>query len=267
VLLTWLNLLAIPAVSGILKKQGKLRARQLSDFVRLMYFDAHLLATSEAPAFPQQMGGAILFGAHAAPEQFSSAKPIFQAAIQTNLTQINDSAPVLDLQLPPGELLARLKRPKSEWFPLLESVRLKRQFLRLDLPPGASTVVGSRKLAEYFPHARFFIDPFQHGLNGGWQAHVRLAECENIWLTTFGLVPGPLCRWPEMSDVAEALHFTMGEVGASKLLFGSGHFWSSAEFSASNPQKWLEDVKSLDVDQLALILRLNARDLFGIPCE
>jgi hypothetical protein len=227
-----------------------------------MHFDAHVNGTNQSALDGLRLEGAILFCPQ--PDQVRMpAGNWIRASIVQNLTQTEETAVVLDLQLLPGELLQRLKRPKPEWFPLLESVRLKRQFVRFNPPPGASTVVGVKKLSEHFPNARFLIDPFQHGPPDGWQAQVRLAECDNIWLTTLGLPAGPACRWPRFEDVSEAFHFTMGEVGASKLLFASGQDLNGDEQSSGDPQKWLEEIKALDEDQRALILRLNARDLFG----
>lgn len=229
-----------------------------------MFFDAHLTVSGPpTEAWPPDLAGAIVYGL---PSPSALPGCWLLAATQSQIAptvQPEARYKVVDLQLPSGELLARLKRPKAEWFPLADSVRQKKQFLRLNLPPGASTVVGTRKLAEHFPHARFLIDPFLHGSVDGWQAQVRLAEGENVWLTTRGLFPGSACRWTRGNDVEEALHFTMGEVGASKLLFASGHAPGGDAFYSTDPQKWLAEIRALDEDQRALILELNARELFG----
>jgi len=228
-----------------------------------MFFDAHLEGSlAAADSLPNGLSGAILYN--------TSDLPVapghwLLAAAQDQIAEVsrNPAVKIVDVRIPPSELLARLKRPKPEWFLLAEGVRVQKQFLRLSLPPGASCVVGTKKLAEHFPQTRFLLNPFLHGPGDGWQAQVRLAETENIWLTTLGLSPGPRCRWPRTEDVDEALHFAMGEVGASRLVYASGLSASMYEFFLFDPQKWLADIKVLDEDQRALILDLNARELFG----
>jgi len=95
----------------------------------------------------------------------------------------------------------------------------------------------------------------------GWQAHVRMAECANVWLTTLGLLPGPHCRWPRAADLAEALYFAIGEVGAGKLLFASG--LTCDALASVDPPSWLASVQTLDDPERELILSANARELFG----
>ena len=228
-----------------------------------MFFDAHLEGSPAATGLlPAGLSGAILYNA---PDLPVASGRWFLVAGQEQIAEVsrNPAVKVVDLRIPPGDLLARLKRPKPEWFLLAEGVRVQKQFLRLTLPPGASCVVGTKKLAEHFPHTRFLLDPFLHGPGDGWQAQVRLAETENIWLTTLGLCPGPNCRWPHSEDIDEALHFAMGEVGASRLVYASGYSAAMSEFFSFDPQKWLADIKVLDEDQRALILDVNARELFG----
>lgn len=226
-----------------------------------MHFDAHLEGPLQPGALPCGLSGAIFYNASECP---TAPGRWFLSAAQNQLAEVSriPAAKVIDLRIPPEHLVAKLKQPKSDWFLLADSVRVQKQFLRLNLPPGASAVVGIKKLAEHYSNTRFLLDPFLHGPGDGWQAQVRLAELDNIWLTTLGLCPGPACQWSQNEELEEALHFAMGEVGASRLVFASGFSSKMSEFFSFDPQKWLADVKVLDEDQRALILELNARELF-----
>ncbi|MGD0093863.1 MAG: hypothetical protein ABSE73_28475 [Planctomycetota bacterium] len=176
-----------------------------------------------------------------------------------------DAAEVVGLRLPDAAgLAALLKRPVSEWWPLPvggEKRSEKGPFLRLELPPGQSVVAGVRRLVQRLPHITFLLDPFCHGPVPGWQAQVRAAECDNIWLTTLGLLPGAACKWPEPEDVEQAFYFAAGEVGAGRLLLASGRRWEDL-LSAPLAAEWLAGARCLDKDQRALILELNARAVF-----
>jgi len=257
------------------------------------YFDAHLIAPGQPDQTqPPGLAGAILYGPGAAAQQRVcsawQARGRWLHAEQRGLTPISGSLEigclsplppgVIDLQLPDeNALLSRLKKPAPEWWPLAAGAAANGQFLRLNLPPGATTAACVRKLAQRFPRTRFLLDPFRHGPVAGWQAQVRLAECGNVWLTSLGLLPGAACRWEQRGLtpisgcleigclsplVEEAFYFTAGEVGAGRLLLATGARWEDL-LSASFAAEWLAGIRCLDKDQRALILGLNARELFG----
>jgi len=239
------------------------------------YFDAHLVAPQQpAPTLPPGLAGAVLYGLGAAAQQracstlqaqgpWLRAAPLNCLAGPADGRFPSDAPEVIDLQLPDeNSLLSRLKGPAPDWWPLATGVQANGQFLRLNLPPGASTAACVRKLAQRFPRTRFLLDPFRHGPVPGWQAQVRLAECSNVWLTALGLLPGAACRWEQSGGVEEAFYFTAGEVGAGRLLLATGGRWEDL-LSASFATEWLAGIRCLDKDQRALILELNARELFG----
>jgi len=241
----------------------------------MSYFDAHLIAPQQpAQTPPPGLAGAIFYGRDAAAQQrVCSAWQVqgrwLLAAPLTCLVGPADArfpanAPgVIDLQLPDeNNLLSLLKRPSPEWWPLATGAAANGQFLRLNLPPGASTAACVRKLAQRFPRTRFLLDPFRHGPAPGWQAQVRLAECSNVWLTTLGLMPGAACRWEQSGGVEEAFYFATGEVGAGRLLLASGERWEDLH-SAALATEWLAGIRCLDKDERALIQELNAQQLFG----
>jgi hypothetical protein len=240
----------------------------------MAYVDAHIIAPQPACAEPQpEWEGAILFGASAAEQRrlcsavragglWLHAEPLACLVGPTDPRFPSTAPAVLDLQLPVDNLPAQLRKPVSDWWPLANAAAANGQLLRLNLPPGAHTAVGVRKLAQRFPHTRFLLDPFRHGPVPGWQAQVRLAEWENVWLTTLGLVPGAPCRWPHDEDVEEAFYFATGEVGAGRLLFASGRRWEDL-LSAPFPTQWLSRIRCLDDAQRALVLEGNARELCG----
>jgi hypothetical protein len=87
---------------------------------------------------------------------------------------------------------------------------------------------------------------------------VRLAELENVWITTLGLLPGSSARWTEAAAVEEALYFTTGEVGAAKLLLATG--WTTEEAAgAESPSRWLAEIKALDEAEKTLVQWGNGR--------
>ena len=164
---------------------------------------------------------------------------------------------IVELDFPEDELMAKLKLPRAEWWPLAETLRTQRQFLNIRLPAGSRVAAGVARLASEFAAARFLIDPFRHGPTSAWQAQARLAERENVWLSTLGLRDAAL--WPRAEDVADAFYFMMGEVGASKVLYASGRTLPEC----SDAESWLSAVPCVDAAQRALILTLNAQELFG----
>jgi hypothetical protein len=166
---------------------------------------------------------------------------------------------VIALEFADDEWLRVLFLPDREWHALAGAGR-RSPVLRLMLPPGPRAAAGVSRLAKRFPHTRFLIDPFRHGPEpaAGWQSQVCLAEHENVWITTLGLVPGQTTIWNEPAAIHDALYFVIGEVGAGKLLFASGLIADNT-FDA---RAWLTQFPFLDEAQRELILRSNAKDLF-----
>lgn len=236
-------------------------------------FDAHVVAPEHAVGSPLALAGAVLYGLGAArqlralcaaerPGRWLHAEPL-GCLVGPSDPRFPSTAPaVIDLRLPEAELPAHLRRPPADWWPLANGAALNRQFLRLSLPPGAGTAASVRKLVRSFPQTRFVVDSFRHGRVAGWQAQVRLAECDNVWLTTLGLAPGTACRWPQPGEAEEAFYFAAGEVGAGRLLFASGQRWDDL-LQAPAASEWLQTIQCLDRDQRTLILEANARGLFG----
>jgi len=175
---------------------------------------------------------------------------------------------VLDLALSPEEFIQWGRRPASDWWPVLETIRARGCFLRVPLAAKGSTVSALRRLARLEPKARFLVDPFLHGPTSNWAAHVRLAETPNIFLTTLGAFPvGPgkestPSAWETGNLLQTTLHFLSGEVGAGKLFFASGRA-SSEPLVGAAVEVWLKSLEVLDDDQRRLIRCDNVRELFG----
>jgi hypothetical protein len=165
---------------------------------------------------------------------------------------------VVALDFPEDVWLHHLFLPDRDWHALTNAGVV----LRLMIPFGHRLAAGISRLAQRFPQTKFLIDAFRHGPNSrsNWQAQVCLADHENVWISTLGMIPGPAFCWPEQTHINEALYFTVGEVGAGKLLFASGQTLEDAQnFDAEN---WLEHVPFLDPAQRELIRNENAWYLF-----
>lgn len=164
---------------------------------------------------------------------------------------------VVALEFPEAEWLRILFLPDRDWHALAGGGR-RSPVLRMMLPPGPRIAAGMSRLAKRFPHTRFLIDPFRHGPGSstGWQSQVCLAEYDNVWITTLGMVDGIACCWPEKTLIEQALYFVIGEVGAGRLLYAGGGAGSGAE-------AWLKQFAFLDDAQRALILRDNAAEIFS----
>ncbi|HEY3320445.1 MAG TPA: amidohydrolase family protein [Planctomycetota bacterium] len=217
----------------------------------------------------QQLDGAISHGPDAgqARQQLLTAYPEkrwLHAQPLAHLVGAEDSRfpashpAVIDLELAGQPLLDALRRPPADWWPLMQSLGTAHQWLHFLLPPGTVAAQPVRYLSGRFPQTPMLIDAFIHGPQGGWQAHVRLAEQSNIWVTTRGLLLDQ-GLWTARA-ASEAMHFAMGEIGASKVLFASGRRWSQPIFDA---RKWLQELGTLDDAQQSLILGENARELFA----
>jgi hypothetical protein len=234
-----------------------------------MYFDAHLIAPAGELPSPLDLSGAIIYGPHAvqAAQQHSFSHPsgrwLCAAPVKHLIGEADPRFPVeadlLDLSIPPADLLHRFQLPTHEWFPLFEASRSRRRYYRFTPGANAAECSGLRRLARQFPHARLLIDPFQYGPASAWQALVRLAELDNIWLTSLGMLPGAGCVWPLPGDVADAMHFTIGEVGAGKLLLASG----SAGLASADVSNWLASIPTLNTAERGLIESGNAREIFS----
>jgi hypothetical protein len=162
---------------------------------------------------------------------------------------------VIDLRITGEELLHALRLPESAWYPLLGTPRAFRLLIHLNLPAGSRAAAGISRLARKFSNVHFIVDAFAQNAEPaeGWQSQVRLAEAENVWLTTRGLA-----SWPH-ATAAEALYFVVGEVGAGKLLYASDGT------PVQSPADWLRSFPILDEAQRELILHGNAAELLTKP--
>jgi len=237
-------------------------------------FDAHLLAPL-SPSSRPPCAGAILYGPDAVEVCRRLQEPgerrwyhaaELKAVIGRADSRFPTTGPLLiDLQIPEENISPRLQTPLESWGPLAVSCR-GNCILKLNIAAGPAAIAGPKKLLKAYPQTLFLVDAFRHGPEPGWQAHVRLAECENAWLTTLGLFPGPACHWRRPEDVATALHFVLGEVGAGKLLFASGRRWEDFEEAgeaAPAPSAWLASLATLNDPERGLIGWENARDIIG----
>lgn len=248
---------------------------------KLKYFDAYLAAQT-SPKPPQgELAGAVLYGPGAAACRDALANSpespgnIWRCAGKLeHVVGAEDSryphADIVDLHLSDVELIERLKdagtgdprKPCPKWWPLLSAIARQKRFLRIEMPPGTPAAKGVRVLALQFPQTRFILDVFTHGLTGGWQAQVRLAECKNVWVTTRGLYPGSTAAVVGSEALDDAMYFVGGEVGASKLLFASGLNVANLPLAPS-PAEWLAGIETLDDAQRELILHVNAEEIFS----
>lgn len=172
------------------------------------------------------------------------------------------STSIITLRLSPTEWRARLPALNS-WWPLCESLRGQNRFLHLEMPDEPalwkSWLVGVKHVARQYPEANFIVDPFVTGPESCWQGNVRLAEQENIALTTLNLFSS---NWPE-NKTEEALNFTIGEVGASALMYASGLDWTAWLAGADRAaRERLFVSKHLDGVEKQLVLYLNAEEFF-----
>ena len=243
------------------------------------FFDACVLAAEaglgEAPKLPAGFAGALLHGpaAKALREELSRWHPgkswKHAEALDRVVGESHAAFParktsVVDLALEGEELRLWLKRP-AEWWPLCEALRDAKRMLRVRLPQGSGAVSLFKQVARRFPQTHFWIDPFVHGPAEGWQGHVRLAEMENIWLSTLGLCPHAQGLWNETA-APEALHFLVGEVGAGKLFYASGLAWPAAAAGLDMPaRQWLHDRKDLEPLELRMTLETTILNLLATP--
>lgn len=238
---------------------------------------APLEPAQEEPYVPEGLAGAIFFGPASKQrrEEFERwlprthwrhAEELDKIVGETNARFPSRSAEVVDLTVTGDELDDWLRSP-TEWWPLCESLRGSGRMLRLHLPEGAKSVAGAKQIVRRYYRTRFWIDPFVFGPAFGWQGHVRLAQYENVYLTTCGLFPGEGSPWsPDAAE--EALRFVVGEVGASVLLYGSGLAWEQVADGLDRPVRaWLSETKAFDDDERKLVLEENAKALFERPTD
>lgn len=229
------------------------------------------------PTIPDGARGAVLHGKTAVvcrerlerlcPEGvWRHAQPLSAVVSADDARFPSASTHVICLRLPEEEWELRLRKPES-WWPLCESLRRTNCFLRLETPPDAEFrkrwMVGVKGLARCFPETHFLLDPFLPGPVPGWQGGVKLAEQENVSLTTLGLLTdGKNGRTVEQTE--EALRFTAGEVGAAMLFYASGCAWKDWTAGADRAaRERLRRSKSLDVVEKQLVLYLNAEEFFA----
>ena len=229
------------------------------------YFDAHLLA-APLSAPPAHLSGGVIFGGEAARIARQAGPGFMQAGALDALVGPNDARypaadpPVIDLQIDEAPLMKMLTLGDSAWYPLCGIPREHALIVRFNLAAGNRAAAGISRLARKFLRTRFLIDPFAHGFDGGgWQSQVRLAEADNIFITTLGMSPGARCCWSDSSQVSEAMYFVIGEVGAGKLLWASGDSISATP--QTDPEEWLAKISFLEPAQRELILRGNAVQL------
>ena len=234
-------------------------------------FDAHIKTDPVPTSNAAHPAGAIFFGNGAAETRASlrnaASDGLWRHAEKLDCVcgpddpRFPKSAPsVIDLTVIEIEFQKLLAAPSHTWFPLAGGT--PRHAIRLHMPPNGEggAIPLLKKLVRNFPHRTFLVDPFWRGDSSQWVPLVRLAECENIFLTTLGLPPGASCSWPEYPAVEEALHFVSGEVGTGKLIFASGSEWAS--YSAVDQLKWIDGIESFDAAQREMVAWSNAAELF-----
>jgi hypothetical protein len=224
---------------------------------------------------PPGAAGAVLYGPSAGRRraELSEMSPTLQwhyadtlAALPavTQQTALSGAADVLHVCLDLAELEALLKQPPAS-AALSAAAARPRPIVRLALPPGSRLAVWVRRRARGLPDGCFWLDPFEHGPKPGWQAHVKLAEQPNVWVTTLGLDPCVGTLWTREA-AQEALHFLIGEVGAAKLLYASGSSWDQWRRDAGRPfREWLAANPSLDAKEVEMVLLKNAAGLLAPP--
>lgn len=230
------------------------------------FFDACSIQSAATALLPAGACGALIYDAPDAGARVTGERGAGELLFAETLRYVvgaNDPrfpphADVLHLRFDFDTLLSHLKEPPAHWWPLCGAVRendVRPIVLHIDAREFNSLARGVTRLARAFPNIRILIEPFASGKASNWQAGVCLAEEPNIWVTTRGLFAAARA-WPERSE-REALYFTIGEVGAGKLLFASG--LSPAELNAQTvgPAAWLEGIHFLGVAQCDLILRQN----------
>jgi hypothetical protein len=235
-------------------------------------FDVHLLDSASQP--PNFLCGAVLCGLNSSitcthltqrqPKGIWRHTAVLSSLVGPADSRFPAGSPtVIELHL--DNLQQQFRQPSANWWPLMDGLSRRGQFLRVLLRPDVSELVGLRHLAQDFPRARLLIDPFRQGPNPAVMGQIRMAELPNLWLTTLGAFPGSGPLWP-YDKLAEAFHFVSGEVGAGKLLFASGLMTETLN-STPDPENWLAGFQCLDEDQRRLILEINSRELFAGSSE
>ncbi|MCW8130329.1 MAG: hypothetical protein KIS92_08275 [Planctomycetota bacterium] len=230
-----------------------------------------------APELPEGFEGAVLHGLNAKnirdeysrwhpTRMWKHAEGMDRIVGETHASFPSRSAVLVDLEMPGDDLLLWLKSP-AEWWPLCESLRNTKRYLRVRLPAGTGAVSLFKQVVKRFRYTHFWIDPFIHGPAPGWQGHVRLAEHENVWLSTLGLFPGEGARW-SAREASEAMNFLVGEVGAGRLIYASGLEWESVSLGVDKPfREWIEQQPELEDPERPLVLNRNAAAFLHVPQE
>ncbi len=227
---------------------------------------------NEKPRMPEGFSGAVLFGGDSKlrldecyrwfPDLWwQHGEDLDRIVSETNARFPSRASQVIDLNLDPARLMQWLKNP-TQWWPLCESLRNTSRYLRLHLPRGTSALVGAKQVISRFPDTNFWIDPFVHGPSTGWQGHVRLAGFSNVILSTLGLASSEHSLWKPVEAQA-ALHYAIGEVGASVLVYASGLEWDDVVAGLDRPfREWIAESPDLDQDERRMVLYDNAKDIF-----
>lgn len=166
------------------------------------------------------------------------------------------NAAVIDLHL--GARLNEALAKPTEWWPLCYPLRCTSRLVRVNLPQGAKVVAKVKQVTRRHPETFFVFDPFVHGPGDGWQAQAKMAERANVWITTLGFSPFLHTGWKK-SEIREALHFVVGEVGAARLLYASGTDWRSfVEGEDAAFREWLAGQSVFEPREADLVLFENA---------
>lgn len=232
------------------------------------FIDCHVCIEQPQPVHaPDDCLGVVLFGSGAKGQRLQletrghsvlwrHAEPLDRIVGEAHARFPSRTAAVIDLHL--GSRLGEALAEPAEWWPLCYPLRDTSRLLRLNLPPGAKIVAKVKQVIRRYPETFFLFDPFVHGPAEGWQAQVRLAERANVWISTLGFSPLLRSGWGKR-EIREALHFTVGEVGAGRLLYASGADWLSlAEEDGAAFREWLAGQPVFDSREADLVLFENA---------
>ncbi len=228
------------------------------------FFDSHSIADpSNTNTLPEGSCGLVSFS-----DSIPSHPKILRVGTLNCIVGPNDpryphDADVIDLCIDDATIVKHLREAPAHWWPLCGSMRRdgKPLVIHINADDFGSLAKGITRLARAYPAVHFIADPFVKGKRARWQAGVCLADEPNVWITSRGLYASEQ-TWPDRSE-REALHFTIGEVGASKLLFASGMTPAELNARIEKPAHWLATISFLEPAQCPLILRENAADVFA----
>jgi L-galactono-1,5-lactonase len=169
------------------------------------------------------------------------------------------------LKLPAEHLLGKIKLDDPRLMRIWSAMEERECALAVDLSEGQLQVAEMESMLKSFPTLRVALGHFGMVNRNGWPGQLSLAQHENVYLETGGIVWLYRHEGYPFPGAIDAILRAKREVGIEKLMWGSDWPRTMIDFTYRQSLDFVRKSTVLTKDEEALLLGGNARRLYRLP--